>query len=100
MSSFENIVRPFQLPDNAPPKQYVTAKQQAVPPVILYFGRSGGGKTMSGSFSTSVQYYLGAYTVEDFRPYKSAVAAFQKTDQALSNTITKINNQFGPKPIA
>lgn len=65
--SFEGFVRPFQLPNAAPPTRYVAAKQQSQPPIMLYFGRGGSGITIGGSFSKTVERYMDQKVVEDRR---------------------------------
>lgn len=67
--SLESIVRPFQLPNSTPPKQYVTAKQQSQPPVVLYFGRSGSGRVFTASFNSEWQRYQTEVVVEDKRGF-------------------------------
>ena len=56
--ALENIVRPFQLPNSAPPQQYITARQPSRPPIILYFGRSGSGRTFTETFSSQTTFYM------------------------------------------
>jgi hypothetical protein len=62
--SLENIVRPFQTNDVAPPRPYFNAGQVGVPNVILRFGRSGQGKTFQGSFSSHQSTYMTQYVNE------------------------------------
>lgn len=64
MSNLENIVRPFQDGRVSIPKQYFQRGQVGVPPVILRFGRGGGGKTLNGSISFSQSNYCTAYINE------------------------------------
>lgn len=71
MANFETVVRPFQLPNVAPPKQYIAAKQQSQPPVMLYFGRQGSGRTFNGSFSSQTSYYQVQIVAEDKRGYSN-----------------------------
>lgn len=62
--SFEGVVRPFQLPNSAPSQRYLAPKQQAQPPVKLFFGRSGSGRTFNGSGSAQGTWYLDQRIVE------------------------------------
>lgn len=64
MSNLEQIIRPFQDGRVSPPQQYFQAGQVGVPPVVLRFGRGGGGKTLNGSISYSQTYYMTQYTNE------------------------------------
>ena len=65
MSEIETIVRPFQLPSNAPPAQpYVTASQPSNPPVFLAFGKSGSGVTFDGSYHIVITKYCEQQVVE------------------------------------
>lgn len=64
MSDFEGIVRPFQLPSNAPSQRYLSPKQQSQPPVMLYFGRGGSGRTFDASYSKQVARYMDQQVVE------------------------------------
>ncbi len=64
MSAIEDIVRPFQTPAYAPARQYFNAGQPGVPPVIIRAGRSGQGKTFSGSFSYHQTFYMTRYDNE------------------------------------
>lgn len=65
---FEDIIRPFQTPDTAPPQRYVTPGQQSQAPVILTWGRNGQGRTYSGSYSITVNNYMEQQVVEQTTP--------------------------------
>jgi hypothetical protein len=59
MPDLEVVVRPFQLPSNAPPAQpYVTAQQPSGGPISLFFGRSGSGRTFTETYSLYESYYV------------------------------------------
>lgn len=62
--SLETIIRPLQTHEVAPPRPYFNAGQVGVPNVILQFGRSGQGKTFSGSFSSRETSYVTQYDNE------------------------------------
>lgn len=62
--SIESIVRPFQTPDAAPARPYLTAGRGAPPNVILQFGRGGGGKVLNGSSNYSASFYVTQYVNE------------------------------------
>ncbi len=64
MSDLEQIIRPFQSGQVAPPQQYFNAGQVGVPPVILRFGRGGSGKVLNGSVSITVSSYMTQYVNE------------------------------------
>jgi len=63
-SGLESVVRPFQLAERSVPFRSVTPGQKAIRPVLLQFGRAGGGKTMQGSYSYSASFYCDAHVVE------------------------------------
>jgi hypothetical protein len=56
--NIEGFVRPFQLPDFAPP--HTAQPQQYVPirNVILSVGAQGSCKTLGGSFNLTETYYM------------------------------------------
>lgn len=64
MANLETLVRPFQLPDTSVSQQFVTANQPSMPPIMLYFGRSGSGITLSESFSSQTTYYQDQQLIE------------------------------------
>jgi hypothetical protein len=65
MSELENIVRPLQLPNNAPPpQQYVTPNQPSNPPVALLIGRAGSGRTFNETYNATTHRYLTQRVVE------------------------------------
>lgn len=62
---FENLVRPYQLPDNAPAKVMPFASPTRIPPLIkLHLGRSGVVQSFSGSLSASTTVYIIKYPRE------------------------------------
>lgn len=62
--AIESIVRPFQTPDASPARPYYQGVKAAPPNVILQAGRRGGGRTLSGSVSTSASFYMTQYVNE------------------------------------
>ena len=60
----EDIVRPFQVSDKSPPRQYFASGQVGVPPVIIRAGRAGQGRTFNGSFSSTLTNYMTNYVNE------------------------------------
>ncbi len=56
--NLDGVIRPFQLPDFAPPD--VAPDQQYVPNrnPILSVGAQGSCKTMAGSFSLTINFYM------------------------------------------
>lgn len=62
--SLEDVIRPFQDGSASVPKQYFEQGQVGVPPLILRFGRGGGGKVLNGSVNINVTSYCTAYTNE------------------------------------
>ena len=62
--SMETIVRPFQTPDYAPARSFFTPGKTGAANVILEFGRGGGGRTFSGSYSYSASFYMTQYINE------------------------------------
>jgi hypothetical protein len=64
MSSLEQIIRPFQTGQVAPPQQYFQLGQVGVPPVVLRFGRSGQGRILNGSVSFHESVYMTQYVNE------------------------------------
>ena len=60
----ESIVRPFQLPERADASRSIQPGQKSIQPIALQFGRSGGGKTMQGSYSYSASIYCDQHVVE------------------------------------
>ena len=64
MADIEIVVRPFQLPSVAPADRYVTPGQPSIQPVRLIVGRSGAGRTFSGSYSSKTEFYLTQQVVE------------------------------------
>jgi hypothetical protein len=66
----EGIVRPFQTPDYAPPRQYFNAGQIGVPNVIIRAGRNSGtgqGTTLHGSYTMHMTFYCAQYVNEQKR---------------------------------
>lgn len=56
--TIEKIVRPYRLPDFAPPRVVVTASDpQSADPVVLTYGKSWSVKTMNGSETLDVTFY-------------------------------------------
>lgn len=68
MSTFETIVRPFQLPRNSPAARVITDNEQSMPPVLIQIGRDGTGKVFNGSYSLTQTYYMTKYVVEKTFP--------------------------------
>lgn len=66
--SIEGVVRPFQLPNAVTPVRVEQPGQRNVQRVLLQFGRSGSGKTMTGSESQTTTYYADKYIVEKKAP--------------------------------
>jgi hypothetical protein len=66
-NTFEAIVRPFQTPNVSPSTAYFTPGKAGPPPVILQFGRGGGGKIVTSSFSITVTSYMTQYENEKVR---------------------------------
>lgn len=102
MANFESIVRPFQLSDTSPPRRYVTARQQSQPNIVMYFGRSGSGRTFSGSYSRQTTRYLTMFIAEDKRGYGD-LADYGPPDQAnnpttVPNTPLVTPNEPPPTP--
>lgn len=64
MSELERIIRPFQTNENSPARPYYNAGQIGVPNVQLRIGRSGQGKTFSGSMSATQTNYMTKYENE------------------------------------
>jgi hypothetical protein len=62
--TLETIIRPFQTNDVSPPRQYFNAGQVGVPNVRLQFGRSGQGKTFTGSYASRQSNYMTQYDNE------------------------------------
>jgi len=56
--NLEGVVRPFQLPDFAPAVRAPDAMYQPIRPVLISVGNLGSAKTMGGSFSLTVTYYM------------------------------------------
>lgn len=56
--TLERVVRPFQLRDVTPPRRSLTAYEVAAAPVALVLGKTGSGKAMHGSQSTTVTLYM------------------------------------------
>jgi hypothetical protein len=56
--NFEGVIRPFQLPDFAPPVRSPDAQYQPIRPVLISVGANGSAKTMGGSFDLTVTYYM------------------------------------------
>jgi hypothetical protein len=64
-NAVEGVVRPFQTPDYAPPRQYFNAGQIGVPNVIIRAGHNGGeGKTLNGTYSMKMTFYCAKYVNE------------------------------------
>ena len=55
--SLETLIRPFERPRVAPPAAVVTSAVKSAQTVQLAFGRNGSGKTMNGSYSSTVTSY-------------------------------------------
>ncbi len=64
MSEFDGIIRPFVGDSVSPPQQYFQQGQVGVPPVILRFGRGGGGKIINGSINSTETFYMTQYYAE------------------------------------
>jgi hypothetical protein len=62
--SVATIVRPAQAPRVSPAQAYVAPGQRSRPPVVLNWGRNGSGKTMSGSYSQTITFYMDQQVVE------------------------------------
>jgi hypothetical protein len=63
----ENLIRPFETPRVSPPKAVAVSAVQAAQPVKLAFGRNGTGKTMNGTYSSTVTSYCDGADNEDTR---------------------------------
>jgi hypothetical protein len=70
MSEFESLVRPFQTNDITPAQTYYEAGQIGVPNVILRLGRSGSGKTLTGSYNQNATFYMTKYETERKAKFK------------------------------
>jgi hypothetical protein len=68
MPTFEELVRPFQLPEVAPPKQGTEDLPQIVPPVRLWVGTKGQGRVFKGSYSYEYTLYTIKYPAEQQDP--------------------------------
>jgi hypothetical protein len=66
--TIEAIVRPFQTPDVSPSTAYFTPGKAGPVPVLLQFGRGGGGKILNGSFTFDESYYMTQYNNEKKNP--------------------------------
>lgn len=64
MSNLEQIVRPFVSGQVSPAQQYFQLGQAGVPPLVLRFGRTASGKTLSGSYSYNGSFYMTTYVNE------------------------------------
>lgn len=62
--TIESIVRPFQTPDASPARPFYPGAKAAPPNVIVQAGRRGGGRTLSGSASSSASFYMTQYVNE------------------------------------
>lgn len=60
MASFEQVVRPVETPNYAPAQRFIPNGQKSEDPVLLLIGRSGQGKTFSGSFNAKTTFYCEA----------------------------------------
>jgi hypothetical protein len=56
--NLENVIRPFETGEVSPPSVVPTAQVVPVKNVIINPGRHGSTKTMSGSFSLTVTFYM------------------------------------------
>ena len=54
----EGFVRPFQLPDFAPPQNAPSAQYTPIHNPILSVGAQGSCKTIGGSFNLTQTYYM------------------------------------------
>ena len=56
--NFDGVIRPFQLPDFAPPQ--TAQAQQYIPNrnIVLSVGAQGSCKTLGGSFNLTITYYM------------------------------------------
>ena len=57
-TNLESVVRPFQLNSVSPPTAVPVAPVVPVANVIMNIGRNGSVKTMSGSYSSTVTFYM------------------------------------------
>jgi hypothetical protein len=66
--NFDGVIRPFQLPDFAPPER--AQAQQYIPNrnAILSVGAQGSVKTLSGSFDLTITYYMVKTPKEERNP--------------------------------
>ena len=72
MSELESIVRPFQSGNVTPAQTYFVPGQIGVPNVILRLGRSGAGKTLTGSYNQTATFYMTKYETERKQPFRGA----------------------------
>jgi hypothetical protein len=63
----ENLIRPFETPRVSPPKAAAVSAVQAAQTVQLSFGRNGTGKTMNGTYSSTVTSYCASADNESKR---------------------------------
>jgi len=67
---FETVVRAFQTKQSTPPIKLEVAATQDQQPIVLQIGRGGTGKTLTGSFSSSLTVYQAKAAVESKVPSK------------------------------
>ncbi len=58
MSGFERVVRPFETGIVTPPREVPTAQVVKMKNVIINPGAGGTAKTMGGSYSLTITYYM------------------------------------------
>src|SRR3954464_1218739 len=63
-TELESVIRPFESGRVSPSQTYYPAGQIGVPNVKLQYGRNGGGKTLSGSYSFNESFYLDHHEAE------------------------------------
>jgi hypothetical protein len=73
-SNLEGVIRPFQLPDFAPPER--AQAQQYIPNrnAILSVGAQGSVKTLGGSFDLTITYYMVRMPKEEKKQGSGAVS--------------------------
>jgi hypothetical protein len=62
--ALETLIRPFERRDVSPPAAIATSAVTAATSVQLAFGRNGAGKTMNGTYASTVTSYCAGSTNE------------------------------------
>jgi len=60
----ERLIRPYQTRVNTPPVRIEQATHDDPQPITIRLGIGGSGKTLTGSFSSSLSVYMGKAAVE------------------------------------